>query len=418
MPLRYRSDASQTQEAIQDMLKCRFLGPLVASVIISAALTSCGTVTPAATPTATRTPAPVATTTPVPPTATPPPTETATPRPSPAAAAQVSTPLPPDVDPLTGLKVADETLLDRIPVAIKVSNSPEVRPQSGLGSADLVFEHFAEGGITRFTAVFYPNDPEKVGSVRSGRLIDLEIPAMYHALFGYSGSSAGVKERIRHSDLFPDYIAAPDFGVGEPYFYRIPQPGKAFEHTLFTNPAVLRELAEERGINERPDYPVLMTFSDTIPPGGESADYFEVNYLPGVCTAEWAYDPETERWQRSIAGTPHTDALTGEQITAANVILVFANHVYTDIQEDTWGGGHWSIEIQVWGQGPVVIFRDGQFFSGYWKREERHHMLTFYYGDGTPLPLKPGNSWIQLLPLDTESSGVEDGQIVFTPPKM
>jgi len=330
----------------------------------------------------------------------------------------VVTPFPPDVNPLTGLRVADAALLDRIPIAIKVSNSPEVRPQSGLGAANLVYEHYAEGGITRYTTVFYANEPEQVGSVRSGRLIDLEIPAMYHALFGYSGSSAGVKERIRRADLFPDYIAAPDFGVGQPYFYRVPQAGKAFEHTLFSNPTVLRELAEERGINERPDFPMTMSFSEGAPVGGEPVTYVEVNYLPGSCTAEWAYDAARGLWGRSVAGRTHTDALTSEQITAANVIVVYANHVYTDILEDTWGGGHMSIEVQVWGQGPVLIFRDGQMYPGVWKREQHDAMLTFYYGDGTPLPLKPGNSWLQIVPLDTVSKEVGEGQLELNPPKM
>ncbi|MGC9521789.1 MAG: DUF3048 domain-containing protein [Anaerolineae bacterium] len=387
--------------------------------ILFAGLTGCSSdPTPVATPTATRTPIPTHTDTPDTPTATATPRATRTPRASATPASLAPTPFPPDVNPLTGLKVEDEALLDQIPVAIKVSNSPEVRPQSGLNAADLVFEHFAEGGITRFTAVFYGQEPETVGSVRSGRLIDLEVPAMYHALFGYSGSSAGVKNRIRNSDLFPDYIAAPDFGVGTPYFYRVPQAGKAFEHTLFTNPEVLRDLAEERGINERPEFPTLMAFSDEAPAGGEPVSYFEVNYLPGSCTAEWTYDEEAGVWGRATAGRTHTDALTGEQVTAANVIIVYANHLYTDILEDTWGGGHWSIEIQTWGQGPALIFRDGQMYAGIWKRTERDHMLTYYYGDETPLPLKPGNSWVQLVPLDTDSTEIGEGEYEFKPPKM
>lgn len=401
------------------MQKRRFmLGMIIVIVTLSLTATGCAGSTPAATPTATRTPAPAATDTPAPPTATPTPKATNTPAPTDTPEAVAVTPFPPDVDPLTGLQVEDEALLDRAPIAIKVSNSVAVRPQSGLNAADLIFEHFAEGGITRFTTVFYPNEPDQVGSVRSGRLIDLEIPAMYGALFGYSGSSAGVKEQIRNSDLFPEQIAAPDFGVGQPYFYRVPQEGKAFEHTLFTNPTVLRQLAEERGVNQRPDFPKLMAFNETAPVGGEPITYMEINYLPGTCTAEWAYDDNEAIWLRSTAGAIHRDALTGEQVRASNVIVVFANHVYTDILEDTWGGGHWSIQVQLWGQGPVLIFRDGQMFHGIWKREQRNHMLTFYYDDGTPLPLRPGNSWLQMVPLETESSDLGEGQLQITPPKM
>ena len=136
--------------------------------------TACSTSAPEAPPTPTRTPIPVDEPAPLP-TATPTPEPAeATPTPLPPAATQtespseIVTPLPPDVNPLTGLKVEDESRLDRIPVLIKVSNSLEVRPQSGLSMADIVFEHFAEGGITRFTALFYGQDPGKVGSVPHG----------------------------------------------------------------------------------------------------------------------------------------------------------------------------------------------------------------------------------------------------------
>ncbi len=369
----------------------------------------CSSATPAHTPTPTRTPSPPTVIATVP----PPPTATATPAP---VSVQVGvTPFPPDVDPLTGLKVASAESLDHTPLAIKVSNSPQVRPQSGLNEADLVFEHYAEGGITRFTALFYGSYPERVGSVRSARLIDLEIPAMYQAILAFSGASAGVKDRMRNSDLFPDYLIAPDFGVGEPYFYRVPREGLAFEHTLFVDPMALRELVAQRGIDKRPDYPRLMAFSDTPPEGGESVSSFNINYLAGICTAEWSYDAGSGRWLRSTAGEPQVDYLTNERISAANVVMVYANHVTTDILEDTYGGGHYSIEIQVWGSGPVLIFRDGKMYNGFWKREERHQMLTFYDGTGKPLPLKPGNSWIQLVPLETEATKTGDGSYLFQP---
>ena len=72
----------------------------------------------------------------------------------------------------------------------------------------------------------------------------------------------------------------------------------------------------------------------------------------------------------------------------------------TDILEDTWGGGHWSIEVQIWNEGPVSIFRDGQRFDGVWRRRDRHDLLSFWTKDGDQrLPLKPGNSWLQVVPL-------------------
>src|SRR5690606_26865903 len=86
---------------------------------------------------------------------------------------------PPDVNPLTGLTISDPNVLNRRPIVVKVSNSPPlVRPQSGINDADLVFEHYTEVGVTRFSAIFYANAPTRVGSIRSARLIDYELTPM------------------------------------------------------------------------------------------------------------------------------------------------------------------------------------------------------------------------------------------------
>jgi hypothetical protein len=332
------------------------------------------------------------------------------------------TPYPPDVNPLTGLEVQDPSMLDHSPLAIKVSNDLEVRPQSGLSYADIVYEHYAEGEKTRFTAVFYSDLPDRAGSVRSGRLIDLEIPAMYHGLFAFSGMSGGVKERFRESDLFPNQVATPDFGLGEPYFYRVPQEGLRFEHTLFADPLALRELAQERGIDERPTFPKLMAFSESVPEGAvvDDVSYVEVNYQPATDSflTQWTYDESIGRWKRKISGTFHTDYLTGEQLTAANVVLIFAHHVESEIWEEMIGDqSNWkrSIQIQAWGSGSALVLRDGKMLQAYWKRENRDEMLTFWDSNGYPLPLKPGNSWFQMIPLDVPAEEYEEGMYRFNP---
>ncbi len=373
---------------------------LITLVLSQLCLSACGG-DPQVTATPTRTAWPEATATPLP-TATPTvAVATATATAQPTTEASIMTEFPPDVNPLTGLQVSDPTILERRPLAVKISNSPAVvRPQAGLSLADLVFEHYAEGGVTRFTALYLGQESTKIGSIRSGRLIDLEIPAMFKSMFAYSGSSGGVKQKIIASDFYQENrVISPDFGVGEPVFYRVPEAGKAFEHTLFTNTRVLWALTSERGLNTRQDLQGL-AFSASPPPEGEPASYVELTYLAGVASAEWTYDQATGRYRRSILGEPHTDALTGEQITTANIIIVYANHVDTDILEDLVGGGHYSIEIQIWGQGPVQIVRDGHVYNGSWIRQAREDLLSFVDETGQPLPLKPGNSWYQLVPLD------------------
>jgi hypothetical protein len=302
---------------------------------------------------------------------------------------------PANVNPLTGLVVADPDVLLRRPIAVKVSNIARVRPQSGLNNADLVFEHMTEGTITRFTAVFYTNDAEKIGSIRSGRIIDLEIPVMYDAAFAYSGASGPVRLLFRDSSFF-SRIISPDFGHGG--FVRISDPNNPtefFEDTLFTDTETLRFILNERGEDVPPNFQNGMAFNETPPAGGTPASTIEVAYR--ATDAFWQYEPGTGRYKRWSDGVPHLDANTGAQLNFQNIIVLGAHHQNTDIVEDSFGSP--SIQIQIWGEGPVSIFRDGQRFEGMWRRENTGDMLTFYDLAGNILPLSPGNTFFQMVPL-------------------
>jgi hypothetical protein len=121
----------------------------------------------------------------------------------------------------------------------------------------------------------------------------------------------------------------------------------------------------------------------------------------------WEFDPVSGLYRRWSDGAPHLEELTNQQLAFANVIVVSANHVETDILEDTWAGGHWSLEIQTWGEGPVTIFRDGQRFEGRWHRADPAQMLTFTDLNGNVLALKPGPSFFQMVPLGFDRLIVE-----------
>ena len=287
----------------------------------------------------------------------------------------------------------DPTRLRRRPLAVKVSNAARVRPQHGLNSADLVFEHVSEGGITRFTAVFYSQDSAKVGSIRSARLIDLEIPLMYDAAFAYSGSSAPIKSMIRAGTFF-ERVISPDFEHNG--FYRESKPGLRFEDTMFTDTFVLRSILQQRGEDVSPELTGTMAFAAEPPPGGQAGPFVEVQY--GATIAYWHYDAGSGRYLRWSDGARHLDAASEEQLSFKNILIVRAQHQPTAIIEDSLGSP--SIQIQFWGQGPLQLHRDGLWYEGYWRREATGHMLTFYDESSNPLPLAPGNSFIHLVPLE------------------
>jgi len=335
--------------------------------------------------------------------------------PEPTADTRLISTFGPDVNPLTGEKVGEPAVLQRRPLAIKIANSnePGVRPQSGVSFADLVFEHEAEGGVTRWTAIFLSKTPAAVGSNRSCRIVDADLPAMYKSLLACSGFSGGTREYyIKPTEIYAEQrVLSPDFGDGTPMFYRT---DAAFPpHNLYVDPAAVWEEATRRGINA-PQELAGMTFSAAPIAPGLPASHVVIPYAAE--RAEWRYDPASTTcgsapgcYLRWSDGAVHADALNGQQLSAANVVIVYANHVEDRRYfEDVALGGHYSVQIQIWNDpsnpglpgGRAQVLRDGQVFEGVWSRPGRFDMLAFLDADGDPIPFKPGTTWFQMVRLN------------------
>ena len=333
-------------------------------------------------------------------TATPFPTVTQVPTtaPTPAALLLLAGPndFATDRNPLTGELVTEPDKLLRRPLTIKVSNSPPqyARPQNGLGQADLVFEHVTEADITRFTVVFYSQTPPDIGPVRSARLIDKELPAMFDAVLAMSGAHPVVSQRLHGSDIGDRILRSHETG-----FYRT-EEDKPWEHTLHADPVGLWRAIDGHGENRPPEFTAWMTFSNQKPPDGTPARRVQIAYDTWTLV-EWVYDPVNGRYWRWADGQPTMDANSGEQISAANVILLTAVHERDKSICLTHSNGicsDWPLEIQIWGQGTAIILRDGQQFPVTWLRQNRSDMFTFVDEAGNAVPLQIGNSWFQILP--------------------
>jgi hypothetical protein len=355
------------------------------------------------------------------------PDPTSTPAPTiPAPTAVIVTPetvqqygpddFPPDVNPLTGLKVADVSVLERRPIAIKVSQFPRrVRPQSGLSLADLVWEHFAEAGVTRITAIFLGNDAPRVGSIRSARLIDIPLAESYKAVLVTSGSSQGTLDRLARSDFY-DRVIAEATGYNEcPPLCREEDASQTTDK-LFTSTKDIWDAATGLGLNTRQDLHGMAFFPEP-PEGGAAAATVHINFHQENNVVEWRYDPAAGRYARWVdtatAGelAAHTDAVSNQTLTAANVVVLYVNHVPTDIVEDFADGGHCGYEIQLWGSGPARLFRDGLAYDATWVRFNIGDVIGFVGSDNRILPFKPGNTWFEILNLNSPTE-FADG--VFT----
>lgn len=311
---------------------------------------------------------------------------------------------PLDVNPLTGLQVADPALLNRRPIIAKISNAPPlVRPQAGLSQADLVYEHYTEGGLTRFSAIFYSQAPERFGSVRSARLIDYELTEMYKGLLAFSGASIGVEDKLNMSEfaqrLYKGVLYA------RPYYWR--DETIEIPHNMFGSIAALWDLAAEEGFNQRP---LLrgMAFHPNAPEGS-AGEVNKIDIRYRATRVIWDYDAATGRYQRTADGKPHFDINTDTQITADNVAVIYAGHYLTDIIESEFQGSvSYSVQVTIWPEGEAALFRDGQHYVGRWVRATRPDLLGLRTVDGQLLYLKPGNTWFQVVPFPDQMNPAEE----------
>jgi hypothetical protein len=327
----------------------------------------------------------------------------------PASNAEAIPTEPAVINPLTGLPVSDPLQLERRPVMVKVSNYPRNgRPHAGLSFADLVFDYYIGSGTNRFLAVYYGQDSQSIGPVRSGRRVDAQLVTMYSGILGYGSADESTDEElITHLGSYAiSHLEAPF-----PAFC-----GKDTHDAtgVFANSAAISDYVDSIGLdNNKPDL-AGMAFDAKTPNGGKYGEKLTVlfNFYN---RAEWRYDAATGKYLRWIeymedeaSGefemVPLVDRVTGEQLAFSNVILIFAE--YTELAPSAH-------QIAIWandkGQ-PAYFFHDGQVFSGNWRASNDTDPMQFFREDGSAMPLKPGNTWIVIAGLSSTYMEIQPGE--------
>ena len=373
---------------------------LVVLVFLSIVLTACGlfqklsptqtaTTAPTETPTSTETPTPLPTDTP-----------TLVPTLSYPAEGYGPSNFPANVDPLTGVQDANPALLQRRPMVIKVQNiSRDARPQWGLSLADIVFEYYSEEGATRFAAVFYGNDASMVGPIRSGRFIDVQIVHGYKAVFAFGSAYVAEMNAFLSSDFANRLVLE---GSSTPFTRYDP---KGYNY-LMINTADLSAFATKKGINGIQNLNG-MSFKLPAPGGGQAGTQVYIRHS-GAVYNRWDYDATSGTYLRysdtidannGVQDEQYaqlTDRLTNQPIAFDNVVILYVNHkLYST---DSKGGKIY--DIQLIGSGDAYSFRDGQGYKVKWQRNDKD-VVSLTNSDGTPFAFKPGNTWFEVVGLNS-----------------
>ncbi|HEU0293873.1 MAG TPA: DUF3048 domain-containing protein [Anaerolineales bacterium] len=351
------------------------------------------------------------------------PTFTATPPPTAVEVAQLAVDqptavtLPPPINPLTGLPASDPNLLNRRPMAIKVANYPRyIRPQSGLTLADQVFEYYIEDGLTRFIAIFYGNDSEWVGPVRSGRFFDENIQRMYQAYLVFKFADPRVLDYFRTTD-FSEFLVVPSLASCPPFRLLESRKIEVYNNSYFDTVAWQDCIAEDNLTNDAPsfrsglfsaEYLSLVNLPGNLIYGYYSEDdYHYWSYLPE--TGEYVRYQETSdmRYGKPEKYAPLVDRVNATAIHAANVVYIFAYHTFADSYQAEDEVYH----IDMTGPGEAYVFRDGVGIMARWSRPFANQPLALIDANGAQVYLKPGVTFYEVI---GTNSYVDQGDGLWT----
>lgn len=299
------------------------------------------------------------------------------------------------------------------PLGVMVENHTEARPQSGLSDADLIYEAVAEGGITRFLAIFYCRDAGVIGPVRSARTYFLDWISEYgdYPLYAHVGgaNTPGPANALGQIESYGWnlYNDLSQFNLSYPTFKRVERPNGrdvATEHTMFSSTeelwkaAQIRELTNVNKDGESWDKDfVEYSFKDDakdserpqlqtihLEPWEDDVDY----------AIDWTYDKILNVYKRENGGLPHLDKNTNKQLTAKNVVVLF-------MQEGRANDGYENnihLLYRAKGTGQALMFIDGQEVKGTWRKDSRTEKTLLFDISGSPIKFNRGNIWFEILP--------------------
>lgn len=274
------------------------------------------------------------------------------------------------------------------PIGVMIENLPVVRPQAGLGSAKVVFETLAEGGATRFFALFDGTENlAKLGPVRSARKYYVNWATEYSSVYAHAGGAPDALIELAARKL----LDLNGIGGAAKYFWR--DKTISAPHNLFTSSEKLNTaVATSPLATQVASYDSWVYKDDAaVAKRGAPAKQLVIAFSGRAFEAEWEYHADTNTYFRSTAGVAHRDSLTKNVIQAKNVVVEF-------LPNEKFQAEKGRLSLNTTGSGRVLIFRDGKMVEGTWKKQTIWRRTSFVDADGQPIALNRGTTWVEVVP--------------------
>lgn len=283
---------------------------------------------------------------------------------------------------LTGLPT-DAAANQRPVTGVMIENSPDARPQSGLDQAGVVFEAIAEGGITRFLALYQDTQPSYLGPVRSARPYYVQWALGFDAGYAHVGGSPEALTDIKSwgvRDLDQFYNSGAYERISTRYA----------PHNVYTSAAQLNQLESAKGYTSS-------TFTGfarkkDAPSKTPNASSIDMNISASYYNSHYDYDAASNSYKRSEGGAAHMELNKDGSQTQIQPKVVIAMVMQYGIEADDEHSAY-----NVIGSGQAFIFQDGTVTTGNWNKSDAKSQITFTDASGKAIALNAGQTWLTAL---------------------
>ena len=293
------------------------------------------------------------------------------------------------------------TVANQRPIAIMMPTDTAAQPSYGIGLADILYEIMEEGGISRQMAIIPDwKGYSRLGNVRSCRLYYIAAAREWDPILIHFGGVAYMKGTIDAADI-NNISGTYEYGTGGKapgagYFFRT-SDRKAPHNAYISSEGIEKACAKlgyqtslRQGYYNSKHFTFASDTNDLSQySSAENASKIDLSSVFTYTKTTLDYDSSTGLYKKNLHGKAQTDAITGKQLTFANVIIQNTNWQQLDKK------GYLGFDM-------IDTSKDGWFCTKgkaihvTWKKTSDYEPTRYFDDSGNEIQLNKGKTFIAI----------------------